>query len=60
MHYPYPVPLSKKYYSKNNKQEVIDDLSVCVLNLLPEVSNLTSLVVKSLVKMEIKIFQTVT
>ena len=35
------------------QQEVGDDLGVCVLNLLPKVSNLTSLEAISLVKTEI-------
>ena len=41
------------------KQEVADDLSVCVLNILPKVSSLPSLLVINLVKVEIQIFQTV-
>ena len=46
----------------NNKQEVGKKLSVCVLNILPKVSNppSLSLLAINLAKMEIKIFQTVT
>ena len=44
---------------KIDKQEFGDDLSVCVLNLLPEVRTLPSLVTISLVRVEIQIFQIV-
>ena len=43
----------------NIKQEVGDDLNVCMLQLLPEASTLPSLVVIILVKAEIEIFQIV-
>ena len=51
-----------QYDSRNQnstyfKQDVGDDLNVCVLNLLPEVSILPSLVSISLVKVKIKTFQ---
>ena len=35
------------------QQEVRDDLSVCVLNILPKVSSLLSLLATNLVKVEI-------
>ena len=41
-------------------QEVEENLSVCVLNLLTEVSSMPSFVAISLVRVEIKIFQIVT
>ena len=34
------------------EQEVVDDLSVCVMNILPKVSSLPSLLAVNLVKME--------
>ena len=43
-----------------SKQESGDDLGVCVLNVLLEVSPLVSLVIISLVKEEIEFYQTVT
>ena len=41
----------------NKEQEVTDELRVCVLNILPEVSTLSSLVAVSLVEVEIYFFQ---
>ena len=46
--------------NKNQEQEVDDDLSVCALNLLPELSPISSLVAISLVKVEIQFYQFVT
>ena len=43
----------------HEKQEVTDDLHVCVLNVLPEVTTLPSLVVVSFVKLEIYFYQIV-
>ena len=43
----------------HEKQEVIHDLRVCVLNILPEVTTLPSLVVVSFVKLEIYFYQIV-
>ena len=40
-------------------QELGDDISVCVLNILPKVSSLPSLLAINLVKVEMQIFQTV-
>ena len=40
-------------YQNEPKQEVGDDLSVCMLNLLPKVSTLPRLVTINLVKVEI-------
>ena len=42
------------------KQEVGGDLSACVLDIFPKVSSLPSLLAINLMKMEKKIFQTVT
>ena len=42
------------------EQEVVDDLSVCVMNILPKVRSLPSLLAINLMKMETYIFQTVT
>ena len=39
------------------KQEVGDDLSVCVLNILPKVSSLPSLLSINLVKVEYRFFK---
>ena len=47
-------------YVLQDKQEVDDDLSVCMLNILPKVNSLPSLLAIILMKMEIEIFQTVT
>ena len=41
-------------------QEVGNDLSVCVLNIVPKASSLPSLLAMNLMKVEIQIFQTVT
>ena len=41
------------------KQEVSNDLSVCMLNILPKVKSLLCLLAINLVKVEIQIFQTV-
>ena len=41
-----------KFVVCNFKQEIGDDLSVCVVNLLPVVSTLPSLVAISLMKVE--------
>ena len=38
------------------KQKVDDDLSVCMLNILPEANSLTSLLAINLIKVEIQIF----
>ena len=43
----------KKERKGKRKQEVGDDLRVCVLNILPEVSTMPSLVVINLVKEEL-------
>ena len=42
------------------KQGVGDDLSVCVLNILPKVSSLPKVLTVKLTKVEIKDFQMVT
>ena len=42
------------------EQEVGDDLSICTMNILPKVSSRPSLLVITLMKMKIQIFQTVT
>ena len=42
------------------KQEVSDDLMVCVLNLIPIVSILPSVLAESLVKLEIQNFKVIT
>ena len=42
------------------RQEVGGDLNICVMNILPKVSSLPSLLAINLMKMEIQIFQTVT
>ena len=47
-------------YVLQDKQEVDDDLSVCMMNIIPKVNSLPSLLAISLMKMEIEIFQTVT
>ena len=49
--------LSNVCYKK--QQEVGDGLSVCVLNILPKVSSLLSLLAINVMKVEIQIFQTV-
>ena len=49
-----------KLYKIKKKQEVSDDLSICVLNILPKSSSVSSLVAINLMKMEIEIFQKVT
>ena len=49
-----------KLYKIKKKQEVSDDLSICVLNILPKSSSVSSLVAINMMKMEIEIFQTVT
>ena len=53
-------PKGVSYCYLLSKQEVGDDLSVCVLNLFPKFNTMPSLVVISLVKVEILIFQIVT
>ena len=40
-------------------QEVGEDLSLCVLSILPKVSSLPRLLTINLVKVEIQVFQTV-
>ena len=40
-------------FLRNFREEVGDDLSVCVLNVLPKVSSLPSLLAINLVKVEI-------
>ena len=48
------------FFELYKRQEVGDELSVFFLNILPKVNTLPSLLVTSLVKVEIFIFQTVT
>lgn len=45
-------------WTKKVKQEVVDDLSICVLNILCKVSSLSYLLAVNLTNMEIQIFQT--
>ena len=47
-------------YPYKNKQDVGDELGVCVLNILPKARSLPSLLAINLVKVKIQIFQTVT
>ena len=49
-----------KFYKIKKKQEVSDDLTVCVLNILRKACNISSLVAINLMKMEMEIFQTFT
>ena len=50
----------KSCQEAEKEQELGDDLSVCIMNILPKVSSLPSLLAINLTKMEIKKFQTVT